>query len=125
MALLTSVRPLAPLGHNFSIPSSYSENTMDIFSEKSCAICMKDVKDIKYVSIIIPCLHTMCSSCMDEMILRGIDKCHICRGEIEEVLDSLGEDEGEEEDVGVYVIYDNIEVQYGPNGVETIDLTGN
>jgi len=96
---------------------------MDVFGEKSCSVCLKDGSEdgVFCVSVIMPCLHTMCSSCMSELIVRDIHKCHICRGEIEGVIDTVVEDE-EEDDV---VIYDTLIVQHGPHGVQTIDLTIN
>jgi len=93
---------------------------MDVFGEKSCSICMKDTNtSVDYISVIMPCLHTMCSPCMDEIVSRDITKCHICRGDIEGVLESVGgEEKGGEDD-----IYNMFVVSRGPDGCQIIDLT--
>ena len=73
---------------------------MSFSGEKSCSVCLSDkIRDFDYVSVIMPCLHTMCSPCMSEFLSRDIRKCHICRGEIEGVIDSVGGEEDEEDDV--------------------------
>ena len=74
-----------------------------------------------YISVIMPCLHTMCSSCMAEMITRDIRKCHICRGEIEDVIEYMGGvyDSGDDDPV----IYRTMIVRQGVDGSKTIDLT--
>jgi len=98
---------------------------MDVFGEKCCSICMEEKNHNDFITIIMPCLHTACSSCMDKMMNHGMNNCHICRGEIEGLLDSMGGEEvGGDEDGGEDMyMYNTMTVTYGNDGSATVDLT--
>ena len=90
---------------------------MSVFEEKCCSICMEETKKTDFITVIMPCMHTMCTSCMDNMLIHRMYRCHICRGEIEDVLETMG---GEEEEVvhlgaPIVVSHDNVPIM--------IDLT--
>jgi len=96
---------------------------MDVFGEKCCSICMEEKNLKSFVTIIMPCLHTACGDCIDTMITHGMDKCHICRGAIEGLLDSVGGEMKEDEEVDDIYMYNTMTVTYANDGSSIVDLT--
>ena len=96
---------------------------MDVFGEKCCSICMEENNLKSFVTIIMPCLHTACGDCIDTMITHGMNKCHICRGDIEGLLDSVGGEMKEDEEVDDIYMYNTMTVTYANDGSSIVDLT--
>ena len=58
-----------------------NKDSNDIDNEE-CSICMENSNEC----FIYPCMHELCKGCSEKIRSIGNNKCHYCRGEIEDII---------------------------------------